>query len=139
MESLLTESGMFVEEVVGAFSQARGRWEGCDWPTEFGKTGLTLDGLTASQALLVSRATAGSEAEDWRAAVAWLTHIEQEAREAREEASRAVDLTKSGKLQEALAHAQRACTIEARHHSRLVWQPLREAIDAALTAASGRR
>jgi hypothetical protein len=137
MRNLLSEHILLTEEIDQAYLQANGKWSGCDWPRVFGKTGLNLNGLKALQALLLARSTAGSEREDWRAAVTWLTRIEQDAREAEEQAMRAVVQAGSGKLKEALVHAQRACVIEARHHCRLVWQPLREAIEAALAASTG--
>jgi hypothetical protein len=127
---------MLTEAIEREYRQAAGKWTGCDWPTEFGKTGLNLNGLKALQALLLARATSGSERADWHAAVAWLTGIEQDAQEAESKAGQAMALARSGQLQEALAHAQRACAVEAKHHRRLVWQPLREAIEAALSAAT---
>lgn len=136
MESLLSEYQMVTEEIERAYRQATGQWTGCDWPSEFDINGLNLNGLKSSQALLLVRATSGSEREAWRAAVSWLAHIEQKAREAEEEASQAVTMARSSKLQEAFAHAQRACTIEAKYHARLVWQPLREAIEAGLSVVS---
>jgi hypothetical protein len=127
---------MLSEEIDRAYRQGIGKWTGCDWQTEFGKTGLNLKGLKASQALLLARATSGSERADWRAAVAWLARIEQHTKEAEEEARQAVTLAKAGKLPEALACAQRACAVEAKYHNQLVWQPLREVIVAAQHGAA---
>jgi len=81
---------MQAKEIERAYRQASGKWIGCDWPTEFGKTGLDLNGLKASQVLLLARATSGSERADWDAAATWLTRLEQEAGKAEDEAKQAV-------------------------------------------------
>jgi len=135
MESLQEERAMLLDELERAYSQGADKWMGCDWPTRFGKCGLNLDGLTAPQALLLARATSGAERADWHAAVPWLTGIEQDASKAQREASQGMALARAGKLREALSHVQRACALEARHHSRLVWQPLYDVIEAHLSAA----
>lgn len=126
------ESGLGETEMANAFHQAEGQWTGCDWPTQFGKSGLNLSGLTAAQALLLARATAGQEAADWHAAVAWLTQIEYDAATAAALAQTALDLERQGQFVVALVHAQRACSLERKYHSRLVWQPLLDRIRTAL-------
>jgi hypothetical protein len=114
-----------------AFDRARGTWTGCDWPTSFGDTGLDLNGITSHQALLMSRATAGPEAADWREAVQWLRLVESDA-EAAEEAGRgAVESAARGDLPAARRDARAACDLEARYHPRPVWTDLRDALDAA--------
>jgi hypothetical protein len=123
---------MPVEAVREAYLRAAEGWRGCDWPTQFGETGLDLNGLKATQAHLMARATAGSEAADWRAAVHWLSQVEQEAKEAAEEARTAVALATSGQLKEAHDHARRACAIESKYHRHLVWQALLDATETAL-------
>jgi hypothetical protein len=136
MASVVNGNTMFIKEIEDRHRQASGKWTGCDWPTRFGITGVNLNGLWASQALLLARATSGRERSDWYAAADWLTRIEQDAREAEQEAGRAVALSRSGKLQDALARAKIACIVEAKHHASLVWQPLREAIETTLAASN---
>lgn len=124
-----------LEAVERAFYRASGTWTGCDWPTTFGDTGLDLDGLTSHQALLMARATAGSEAADWREAVHWLRTIEADAEAAEEAARWAVEAAARGELATACRDAQAACELEARYHSRPVWRDLRERLDEALADA----
>jgi hypothetical protein len=118
--------------IARAFAAASGKWKGCDWSTQFGRSRLDLNGLGPSQAQLMARATSGSEAADWRAAVAWLAEVQQDARQAESEARTALQLVQCGRLDEALQHAVEACTIESRHHKSLIWKTLRTAIEAAL-------
>jgi hypothetical protein len=116
------------------FDQAVDKWTGCDWPTLFGRTGLNLDGLTSAQAILLARATAGREADDWHGAVAWLTGIEVDAGDARARARLAVMLCREGRWQEALEQAHEANRMEGRYHRVTIWQPLCEAIEDSLHA-----
>lgn len=113
------------------FLKTVGKWTGCDWPTRFGKTALNLEGLTLPQALLMAKATAGIEAADWKAAAAWLSQVEQDARQAEVEAGRALDLANFGRWSASLEHAQNACAIESKYHSDLIWQPLCDALEEA--------
>lgn len=122
---------MNVGGFITAYQQAAGKWRGCDWPTRFGQSALNLDGLRAAQATLMARATAGSEAADWRAAVRWLTEVEGDARAAEQEARTAAALADSGELDEAIVCARRACTLESKYHGCLVWQPLYDTLEAA--------
>jgi hypothetical protein len=131
MNSLLSEASTLIKEIERAYLEARTKWTGCDWPTAWGKLLLNLNGLRASQAFLLARATAGGEAAEWRAAAGWLSRIEQDALDAETAAERAITLARFGRLQEALAHAQRAYALEATYHNSPIWQPLREAIEAA--------
>jgi hypothetical protein len=123
---------MAVADIARAYLQATRKWCGCDWPTRFGQTALNLEGLKAAQALLLARATAGTEAADWRSAVTWLTQTEQDARQAEEEAHTALVLAEAGRLREALEHARQAVAVEAQYHARPVWQALQEAVEATL-------
>jgi len=94
--------------------------------------------MTAAEALRVAQATPGIAAENWHAAARWLTLVEADATEAEAEARQAVAQTWAGKFAAGLAHAERACLLESRHHDRLVWQPLRDTIAEAVAASSGR-
>ena len=120
-----------MEAVGWAYDRAQGAWTGCDWPTSFGDTGLDLNGITSHQALLMSRATAGVEAADWREAVQWLRLVESDAEAAEEAARWAVEGVGRGDLAAARRDAQSACDLEARYHPRPVWADLKEAVDAA--------
>lgn len=121
-----------LEAVEWAYDRAHGTWTGCDWPTSFGDTGLDLNGMTSHQALLMSRATAGVEAADWREAVHWLRLVEADAEAAEEAARWAVECAARGDLAAARRDAQTACDLEARYHPRPVWCELSDALDAAL-------
>ena len=134
MDRLAATADGCLEQIQDAFAQASGKWTGCDWPTQFGRGNLNLDGLQAGQALLMARATSGSEAADWRAAVKWLTQLESDARAAEVEGRSAADLALAGKLHEGLEHAGLACAIERHYHSRPIWQSLWDAIRSALEA-----
>ncbi len=139
MNHVLSTSPVVAEKIERAFRQAAGTWRGCDWPTRFGNWNFNLDGLKASQALLLARATSGQEQAEWLAATAWLTVIENEAREAEKEAVLAMSRVRFGQLAEALEAMEHACDLEAKYHKNLVWEPLRQAIAAAEkeTAAFG--
>jgi hypothetical protein len=119
---------MSPDEILGTFLSGRGRWTGCDWPTQFGAAGLNLCALTAAQALLMARATAGDEAAEWRAAVAWLGEVEEAARQAEAEANRAARLAAEGRLAEAAERAWAAIELEDRYRPAAVWRPLYDAI-----------
>src|SRR5436305_13011804 len=99
-----------------AYLAGVGRWRGCDWPTAFGRGRLDLNGLKASQATLMARATSGAEAADWQAAARWLAEVERDVQSAAAEARVAADLAATGRLREALDHAGRACDLEAKYH-----------------------
>jgi hypothetical protein len=120
------------DNILQAFQRGRNRWAGCDWPTRFGSTGLNLCALTSSQALLMARATAGTESAEWRAAAQWLAEVETAAREAEQEATRAARLAAEGQLIEAAERARSALDLEARFRPPEVWRPLHEAISRVL-------
>lgn len=118
------------------FHRARGKWAGCDWPTAFGETGLELNGLTSGQAGLMARATSGTEASDWRAAVMWLRLIEADADAASAAAGRAVECAARGDLSAALRHAKAAEEIESRYHASPVWRGLVAVIETSANRPS---
>jgi len=138
MNSPLIEIDSQLAEIAAALAGASGKWTGCDWPIQFGASHLDLKGLRASQALLMAGATAGSEAADWRAAAAWLEQLEKDARQAETEARAANSLAGDGQFREALRHVNRACAIEARYRPSSTWQPLYDAIEAALSDSDGK-
>lgn len=121
-----------------AFQPAAGQWTGCDWPTTFWTTRLNLDGLRASQAFLLARATTGAEAADWRAAVTWLTQIEKHASRVEALAQRAERLSQASQMREALEIARQACRFESSYHRAPIWQAFCEAIEEALKAKGDR-
>ena len=113
-----------------AYDRAHGRWTGCDWPTSFGETGLDLNGLTSHQALLMARATAGTEAADWREAVQWLRLVEADAEAAEEAAARALTAARREDIGAARWSVRGACELESRYHPRPVWASLQEILEA---------
>jgi hypothetical protein len=130
--NLQTDVEDTVQQISLAFTQAAGAWTGCDWPTEFGSAHLNLNRLSSAQAILMARATAGKEEDAWWEASRWLTRVEQEALEAEREARQAVQASQASQWVMALTHARNACDIEARYHTNLIWQALRDAIERAL-------
>jgi len=137
MDSPLTETESLARGIAAALAACSGAWTGCDWPTQFGRNRLNLKGLRSSQALLMERATSGSEAADWRNAVGWLRRVEQDARQAESEAMTAARLADCGRLLEALECAKQACAIEARYRDPPTWQSFKDAIEAALSTGDG--
>jgi hypothetical protein len=131
-QSVVTE--MSLNGITTAYQHGRGRWSRCDWPTSFGRSGLDLNGLESSQALLLARATAGRESADWRAAAQWLREIEEAAQQAEREAHLAVHLATAGRLCDALRHAQRAVELSTVYPRGRTWEPLRAAIARSLGA-----
>jgi hypothetical protein len=134
MGTMLDVREMLTSDIERAFHQSAGKWTGCDWPTQFGKSGLNLYGLKAKQAALLARATSGLESADWRAAVEWLDQVERDAQAAQVMAGEALTCARNGNAAGALFHAQNACDLEAKYHKQSVWTPLRMAIAAALDA-----
>jgi hypothetical protein len=127
---------MSQDSITQAFLNGVGRWCGCVWPTRFGATGLDLRGLTAEQALLLARATAGAEAADWHAAARWLAEVEADARRAEEAASLAARLAGEGHVAEAVKLIRAACDLEGRYRPAVVWRPLHDAITGSKQGAS---
>jgi hypothetical protein len=119
------------------FDRSKDRWTGCDWPTRFGSAALNLSGITARQAALLARATAGQESADWQDAARWLTSIEAAAAAARQAAEKAHVAASAGDLQEALALAEQAVQFETPYHQDACWRELRNAIFEQLGARTG--
>jgi hypothetical protein len=110
------------------YDLTKGRWTGCDWTTKFGAAELNLSGVTARQAALLARATSGQESADWQQAAQWLTRVEADAEAARQAAQTAEQSVAAGRLQEALAHADRAVKLEEPYHRQAYWQEFKNAI-----------
>ena len=125
------------EAVRESFDRSRGQWTGCDWPTNFGHSGLDLNGMTSHQAVLMSRATAGAEAADWREAVGWLSLVEADAETAEEAARWAVQHACRGDMASALREAQAAVQLEARYHAVPVWSELLRVIEESEPVGAG--
>jgi len=134
MDSSLIITDSPIEEIAQALAAASGKWTGCDWPTQFGRSHLDLRGLRSSQAILMAQATGGSEAADWRDAVTWLRRVEEDARQAESEAQTAARLARNGKFRDALQYADRACLLESRYREPFActWRRLRNTIEVAL-------
>jgi hypothetical protein len=133
MQTVSPPRGAILEAINAAYRQGAGKWTGCDWPTDFGAAHLDLAQLTATQALLMARATAGQESADWQGASQWLSRVEQDALEAETAAGMAWALAANGHYHEALFHAHKAWTIEKRNNKDPVWAPLCRALELALT------
>jgi hypothetical protein len=130
-----------LEAVFRAYQKGTGTWTGCDWPTDFGKTGLDLNGWTAAQAEAMFLETMDTtRQQDWRVAVRWLAVIERRAQEAETKAAAAVAAAGAGRWEEALHNAELAGSLEfstgraLRHGLPLAWQTLREEIEAGYIA-----
>jgi hypothetical protein len=132
MEQGVAPRSILPDVVEQTFLQTQGKWTGCDWPTAFGETGLDLKGLTSKQAILMARATSGTEAADWREAVLWLRLVEADADAAEAAARRAVGYVARGDLSAALGHAKTAEELEARYHATPVWRGLVAVLETAL-------
>lgn len=117
------------EHVIETYKQAAAHWTGCDWSVRFEGDGPNLEGVSSTQALSVSHATAGEESERWLRAAHWLADVEAAARHAESEAKIAYGLAVGGYPGSALPHATRAYEIEARFHRRIIWLPFLHAIE----------
>jgi hypothetical protein len=129
-----------IEEVGRAYEEGTGAWAGCDWPTQFGATGLDLNGCTAADAeAMAAGATGTEEAEDWSAAARWLGHVEEFARQAETHAAAAVKAAAAGQWEEAVQHAHRAWVREFStgrllRKGEAAWMNLRLAVESAYLA-----
>jgi hypothetical protein len=119
------------------FREQSGKWAGCRWPMPFGKRAVDLNGMKAAQANIMARATSGPESADWRAAAKRLAQVESDAAEAEQAAAEAVAQAEQQNWKDALALAQRACSLEYHHHDQATWQPLCDAIEAVCRELPG--
>lgn len=126
---------MNLDRVLEAFRDAKGRWKGCDWSTEFGPRRINLQGLTPLQARTAANATFGEEARLWRDAAGWLARVERSAEQAESRAKTAVELALQGQLLQALTYAREACDIEREFHPEPIWQRLFDAIERLMEEA----
>lgn len=102
------------------------KWKGCDWVTKHGPLELNLQGMSASQAELMSRATAGPEAKEWRSAAKWLRQLELDIATITEEIRRAAFSIGLGENQRALEHVELASSIEGKYRLPVICQSLRD-------------
>jgi hypothetical protein len=129
-----------IADLLRTYEQARGTWAGCDWATQFGKTGLDLNGWTEARADARARETVGAVGGDWRSAARWLGNVELHARLAETEAKEAVAAAQVGAWCNARRHAMRAWVLEfatgrpLRHGFPVAWQRLRQVIEEAADA-----
>jgi hypothetical protein len=132
--SVNSESDRIARAIRSAYCDAAALWNGCDWPTQWGKSRLNLQGMSSSQATILARATAGAERASWRVAAHWLRQVEETAREARQEAEQAAELTEAGQFEGALAHAKRAVALEATYRTPVVWRSFADSVESAILA-----
>jgi len=124
-------------EIARAYDEAIGTWTGCDWPTQFGRMGLDLNGCTAATAAARAGETAGLAAEDWAGAAKWLRDVESYAGGAEAQAAMAFQAVRAGQWREALEHAERAWALEFAtgrpiwHSYPPAWQRVFQAVQAA--------
>jgi hypothetical protein len=129
-----------LEEVRQAYQEGTGTWVGCDWPTQFGQTGLDLNGWEAATARLMAEKSHGDMAEDWVAAARWLAQVEEHAKRAEARAAAAVGAAEAGRWREAVQFAEQAWALEFGtgraiwHSFPLAWQKLLAATEAAFLA-----
>jgi len=139
-----------LEEIRRAYQEGTRTWTGCDWPTQFGKTGLDLQGWRAAEARVLAEErllariasphSHGAEADDWVAAARWLAQVEEHAKRAEARAAAAVGAAEVGRWHEALQFAEHAWALEfgtgraVWHNFPLAWQHLLRAAEAAYMA-----
>lgn len=105
-------------------SQARGRWRGCDWTTNFGRFGFNLKGIRSRQAQVLADATCGNESDCWMEAYRWLSQVERDARAAESAAQSAVKHVQAHDLESALSCIQYAEAMESKYRQACVWSPM---------------
>ena len=130
-----------MDEIRRAYAEATGTWTRCDWPTHFGKNGLSLNGLASIEAEAMAVKTAGTVvAADWAAAAGWLAQVQHHASQAEAEAAAAFQAARAGDWPKARRHAEHAWILEfttGRPVRRLeppAWLRLRQAIVSAYRA-----
>jgi hypothetical protein len=126
-----------IDEILCTYTEAVGRWTGCDWPTVFGRARLDLNGVSAAEAETLSvESTGRAEAESWMAAATWLHEVEWWARQAEREAALAIAAANAGAWRVAVGHARKAWSLEFNsgrplRHAPPTWQPLLRSVKAA--------
>ncbi|HQX51294.1 MAG TPA: hypothetical protein PLY87_24975 [Planctomycetaceae bacterium] len=121
---------MNTPSVTKSYESAYGKWQFCDWQTEFGILKLNLMGLRAVQADRLAIATGGQESCEWRKAAVWLRRVETDAAKAQELATQARDASLQNDHMLATDLINQACQLEAAWHQSLVWHPLSLAVHA---------
>jgi len=132
--SVNSESDRIARAIRSAYCDAAALWNGCDWPIQGSRSRRNLQGMSSSQATILARATAGVERASWRVAARWLRQVEETAREARQEAEQAAELTEAGQFEGALVHARRAAALEATYRAPVVWRPFADFVESAILA-----
>lgn len=105
-----------------AYNACVGRWQTCDWSTEFGPLKLNLNGLRSTQLERLGHATSGFESKEWRNAASWVREIEAAAARAEDLAAQALDALEQNDPNGSIRLIQQACELERRWHSKPVWQ-----------------
>jgi hypothetical protein len=126
------------------YKTAFGSWLGCDWPTDFGESGLDLNNRTAADAATRAEQTSGTPAaDDWRAAATWLACVERYAAQSNASATAALKALAAGNWQQALESAEYAWALEFLTGRPLrrgdsMWKPLLDAVKSAYCAHVGK-
>lgn len=107
---------------------ARVRWQGCDWPTQFGLRMLDLNGIRSRQAKLAAKATRGEESACWAAATAWLAEVEGDAKKAASLAEKALDEAKRRCWDSANDLMRQAESLESKYGQLTDYRHVREAL-----------
>jgi hypothetical protein len=119
---------MSTNSVYETYCACVGRWQTCDWTTEFGLLKLNLNGLRSTHLERLGHATSGVESLEWRKAASWVREIETAAGRAEELATRAIDALKTHEMSRSVELIQQACELERQWHSKPLWRQLELAI-----------
>ena len=117
----------FIERL---YADAKGRWWGCNWLSEFGPQHLSLCDMRAYQANLMAEATSGEEAAAWKQATSFLKRIEADAHDAERHATKAVSFVRACDFAKAMTEINAAAALETRHRKCVVWKRLQDEITA---------
>lgn len=126
-----------IEEIKKEYVRASGSWTGCDWKTEFGRSGLNLKGIRSGTVAPCYRSPTYVDMErmcvetetqyraiqlnDAQAANKWLAEVESDAALAEREAESAMSFLKKGLYEEAAYSARLAAKIELGYNRNKTW------------------
>jgi hypothetical protein len=141
-EDAASSTGMTpLERITRAYEEAQGKWIGCDWPTQYGRKGLDLNGWTVAEANYVAARTVDPEERaEWTEAANWLVRLKAHSQWAEQQATLAVAAARAGRWEEALQRVRWARALEfstgrnLRRAEPSTWDPLFRAIEAAIQA-----